>query len=137
MYSFVIVKSCEDLPSVVGGVWNATNTLEGSNATLSCFHGYEATGKSGNIQCHNGSWGNLTNIKCIPIVPISTTMTTKAVTTSEELITEPTTSIEMSASPDRTDNELEGSSRHNYVITICVVVLVVIIILLIAVVLFR
>nr|XP_034303982.1 sushi domain-containing protein 2-like isoform X2 [Crassostrea gigas] len=131
------IKSCEDLPSVVGGVWNATNTLEGSNATLSCFHGYEATGKSGNIQCHNGSWGNLTNIKCIPIVPISTTMTTKAVTTSEELITEPTTSIEMSASPDRTDNELEGSSRHNYVITICVVVLVVIIIVIITVVLYR
>lgn len=137
MYSFVIEKNCEDLPSIVGGVWNATNTLEGSNATLSCFHGYEATGESGNIQCSNGSWGDLSNIKCISIVPISTTMTTKEVTTTVELMTGPTSCIETSAPSDKTDNELEGSSRHNYVITFCVLVLVVIIIVIIVVVLYR
>lgn len=134
MFSFVIEKNCEDLPSVVGGVWNATNTLEGSNASLSCYHGYETTGKSGNIQCSNGSWGSLSNIKCI-LIP--TTMTTKEVTTSEELMKKPVSSIETSAPPDKTDNKLEGSSSHNYVITICVVVLVVIIIVIIVVVIYR
>uniref|UniRef100_K1QQQ6 Sushi, nidogen and EGF-like domain-containing protein 1 n=1 Tax=Magallana gigas TaxID=29159 RepID=K1QQQ6_MAGGI len=100
-------KNCEDLPSVERGVWNATNTLEGSNATLSCFYGYETTG-GGHIHCSNGTWGNLSGIKCTPLGSVS-----------------------------KMDDKLEESSRHYYVITICVVVLVVIIILIIAVVLYR
>lgn len=102
-----LAKNCEDLPSVESGVWNATNTLEGSNATLSCFYGYETTG-GGHIHCSNGTWGNLSSIKCVPLGSVS-----------------------------KMDDKLEESSRHYDVITICVVVLVVIIILIIAVVLYR
>lgn len=102
-----LAKNCEDLPSVESGVWNATNTLEGSNATLSCFYGYETT-VGGHIHCSNGTWGNLSSIKCTPLGSVS-----------------------------KMDDKLEESSRHYDVITICVVVLVVIIILIIAVVLYR
>lgn len=49
MYFFVIVKSCEDLLFVVGGVWNVINMFEGLNVILLCFYGYEVIGKSGNI----------------------------------------------------------------------------------------
>nr|XP_034303984.1 protein mesh isoform X2 [Crassostrea gigas] len=92
-------KNCEDLPSVESGVWNATNTLEGSNATLSCFYGYETT-VGGHIHCSNGTWGNLSGIKCTPLGSVS-----------------------------KMDDKLEESSRHYYVITICVVVLFVILII--------
>lgn len=130
-------KNCEDLPSITGGVWNATNTLEGSSATLSCFHGYETSQKNFEILCSNGSWGNLDHINCIPIVLTFTTMTTKEATTTVELLTEPTSSIEISSPLEKIDNVIEGGSSHTYVITICVVMLVLIIIVIIVVVFYR
>ncbi|XP_061188743.1 mucin-4-like [Saccostrea echinata] len=60
------IRTCDSLPVIIGGVWNASNTIhvEGSIATLSCCPEYEAQGENYNTTCTNGSWSELRNFLC-------------------------------------------------------------------------
>nr|XP_022323644.1 protein mesh-like [Crassostrea virginica] len=90
------IKNCEDLPSVLGGIWNATNTIEGSTATFSCYPGYEIQGTSNIVTCTNNSWGSFGNFSCnlIRTSTSSTFVTTTSSTSTEDLTStiQPTTS---------------------------------------------
>ena len=60
-------KNCGELPSVDGGVWNATNIIEGSSAVFSCYPGYEIEGTSNIVTCVNNSWVSFGDFNCILI----------------------------------------------------------------------
>eukprot|EP00105_Crassostrea_gigas_P046261 XP_019930409.1 PREDICTED: protein mesh [Crassostrea gigas] len=86
------IKNCANLPSVVGGVWNASSTLEGSNATFSCYPGYEMDGESNIVSCRNNSWGDFGNFSCVQINTSSTLEVTPTLFTTEKETSIPTTS---------------------------------------------
>ncbi|XP_078325655.1 protein mesh-like [Crassostrea virginica] len=88
------IKSCEELPSVNGGVWNATNTIEGSSAVFSCYPGYQIEGISNIVTYANNSWGNFGNFSCILIERNTNTAIIPSACTTEGLSTtiQPTTS---------------------------------------------
>ena len=146
MLSYVyLVKVCENLPSVEGGVWKAADTLEGSNATLQCSHGYEMIGESTDIYCSNGSWSDFDNVGCALLAKEETTnitysngTTTKALPAKEETTTitynNETTTI---ALPETSRVQSEESSGNQNVIIACVVVLVLFVLVITGIVLFR
>ncbi|XP_062583115.1 protein mesh-like [Saccostrea cucullata] len=62
----VIVITCDDLPTVAGGVWKSTNgNLENSSAVFICRDRYSLSGSSRNITCKNGYWEPYGNISCL------------------------------------------------------------------------
>lgn len=63
----IAVKNCGELPSVDGGVWNATNIIEGSSTVFSCYPGYEIEGTSNIVTCVNNSWVSFGDFNCILI----------------------------------------------------------------------
>ncbi|XP_048768432.2 protein mesh-like [Ostrea edulis] len=77
-------KICEDLPTVHGGVWNATSTIEGSSATFSCYPGYEMEGASNIITCENGTWSDFGNFSCdLPVIGFTSDLNSTTESTTE------------------------------------------------------
>ncbi|XP_061189929.1 protein mesh-like [Saccostrea echinata] len=62
----VIVITCDDLPTVAGGVWKSTNgNLENSSAIFVCRDGYNVSGRTQNIVCKNGQWEPFGDVSCL------------------------------------------------------------------------
>nr|XP_022323654.1 protein mesh-like [Crassostrea virginica] len=139
------IKVCENLPSVEGGVWKAADTLEGSNATLQCSHGYEMIGESTDIYCSNGSWSDFDNVRCALLAKEETTNITysKETTTKALPANEETTNITYSketttiALPETSRVQSEESSGNQNLIIAGVVVLVLFVLVITGIVLFR
>ncbi|XP_062583134.1 protein mesh-like [Saccostrea cucullata] len=93
----VIVITCDDLPTVAGGVWKSTNgNLENSSAVFICRDGYSLSGSSTNIICKNGYWEPYGDISCLRHDSVVKDQQTNASSTSS-----PITWI-----PNRTENTL-------------------------------
>ncbi|XP_048768421.2 protein mesh-like [Ostrea edulis] len=128
------IKNCEDLPTVHGGVWNATSTIEGSSATFSCYPGYEMEGASNIITCENGTWTDFGNFSCDVLVTtstmdlssfISTTLDIMSVSNTETVeetsIVSATTEIETETSTDITTtdaNSITSTEDITYTLSI-------------------
>ncbi|XP_062587995.1 LOW QUALITY PROTEIN: sushi domain-containing protein 2-like [Saccostrea cucullata] len=61
----VIVLTCDDLPTIPGGVWETTNgNLENSSAFFVCRDGYTISDSISNVTCLNGRWKRYENVSC-------------------------------------------------------------------------
>ncbi|XP_062594961.1 LOW QUALITY PROTEIN: sushi domain-containing protein 2-like, partial [Saccostrea cucullata] len=111
------IKNCDDLPSVEGGVWNASSTIEGSIATFSCYPGYEMEGESNEITCRNTSWGDFGNFTCNLIITSSTFDSTTVLVSTDSTADSVTTSVVEETTIIPTDTKSTTSSSTEGTIT--------------------
>lgn len=83
------VESCEDLPTICGGVWSTTDKLEGYNGNISCYTSYEMD-EGGNDKCASGALIDLGNYSCVLTDVSSVLDVTSSTLKTEEPITNST-----------------------------------------------